>query len=234
VGRLVTGDRVHWETTYAERTPEKLSWYEPLPQRSLDLIQAANLGSHAGIIDVGGGASSLAAQLLGMGYTDLTVADISPAALSQGRAELGNDAARVSWIEADIRRYDFGRQYDLWHDRAVFHFMVSPEDRAGYLDVMARTCDREAISSSRPSVRRDRPNAVACPLSATALRSFSASSAGTLSSLHRAWPSIARLPGQASSSSAHTCIGVRQPSAVVATRLPPRASGEGWASAAAP
>jgi SAM-dependent methyltransferase len=135
----VPDDRAHWERAYAEKTPVRVSWYELLPQHSLALIEAANVSLDAGVLDVGGGASSLAAQLLGMGYTDLTVADVSPAALAHARAELGSDAGRVSWIEADIRSHDFGRRYDLWHDRAVFHFMVSPADREAYLKVLRRT-----------------------------------------------------------------------------------------------
>lgn len=106
----MSSDRAHWENTYTKRVPEQVSWYEPRPQRSLELIQAAGVGQEASILDVGGGASRLAAQLLSMGYADLTVADISPAALGHARAELGNDAARVGWIEADIRSHDFGRQ----------------------------------------------------------------------------------------------------------------------------
>lgn len=135
----MTDERAHWESTYTEKRPEKVSWYEPRPQRSLELIQATGVDHDAGILDVGGGASSLAAQLLGMGYTDLTVADISPAALAHARAELGKASARISWIEADVRTHDFGRRYDLWHDRAVFHFMVSLADREGYLEVLRRT-----------------------------------------------------------------------------------------------
>lgn len=135
----MTDDRAHWESTYTERTPEKVSWYEPRPQRSLELIQAAGVDHDAGILDVGGGASSLAAQLLDMGYEDITVADISQTALAHAEAELGGSAARVAWIVADIRNHGFDRRYDLWHDRAVFHFMVSPADRAGYLEVLRRT-----------------------------------------------------------------------------------------------
>jgi SAM-dependent methyltransferase len=135
----VADERSHWEASYSKKTPEEVSWYEPRPQRSLELIQATGLGREARILDVGGGASSLAAQLLGMGYTDVTVADISPVALAHAGAKRGGDAARVAWIEADVRTHDFGRRYDLWHDRAVFHFMVSPADRADYLDVLRRT-----------------------------------------------------------------------------------------------
>src|ERR1019366_7752488 len=80
--RAVVCDRAHWEGSYAQRAPDQVSWYEPLPERSLELIQATGLGHDASILDVGGGASSLAAELLAMGYTDLTVADISPTALA--------------------------------------------------------------------------------------------------------------------------------------------------------
>lgn len=131
--------RAHWERTYTDKTVDQVSWYEPQPQRSLDLIEATQLGHDARILDVGGGASSLAARLLGLGYTDLTVADISPAALAHAQTELGSDAARITWVEVDIRSHDFGRWYDLWHDRAVFHFMVDPADRDGYLDVLRKT-----------------------------------------------------------------------------------------------
>jgi SAM-dependent methyltransferase len=135
----VAGDRAHWDDRYSTRAPEEASWYESRPRRSLELIQATGLGHEASILDVGGGASSLAAELLRAGYADLTVADVSPAALARARAHLGSDAARVTWIEADVRSHDFGRLYDLWHDRAVFHFMVSPADREGYLVVLRRT-----------------------------------------------------------------------------------------------
>ena len=132
----MSSDRAHWENTYASKPTDKVSWYEPRPEHSLELIEATGVSRDAGILDVGGGASSLTAELLGMGYTDLTVADISHAALAHAKAELGSDASRITWVEADIRTHDFGRHYDLWHDRAVFHFMVSAVDRDGYLNVL--------------------------------------------------------------------------------------------------
>jgi SAM-dependent methyltransferase len=138
-GLAMAGDRAHWQRTYTERTADQVSWYERLPQRSLKLIRATGLGDEASILDVGGGASSLAARLLATGYTDLTVADISPAALAHAQTKLGDSAARITWIEADIRTHDFGRCFDLWHDRAVFHFMVNPADRNRYLDVLRTT-----------------------------------------------------------------------------------------------
>jgi SAM-dependent methyltransferase len=131
--------RTHWERIYEEKAPEALSWYQPVPNTSLELIEKARVARDAAILDVGGGASSLAGRLLDAGYTDVTVADISSAALDRARAALGPDADRVTWVEADVRDHDFGRRFDLWHDRAVLHFMVEPADRDGYLEVLRRT-----------------------------------------------------------------------------------------------
>jgi len=129
----MSSDRSDWDERYAARAAEEVSWYEPTPRRSLELIQAAGLNRQSGVLDVGGGASGLAARLLELGYTDLTVTDISPAGLRRAKAQLGSGAERVIWVQADVRNHDFRRTYDLWHDRAVFHFMVSPADRDSYL-----------------------------------------------------------------------------------------------------
>lgn len=129
----------HWAGVYTRKDPEQVSWYEPEPTRWLALIESTRLPRDAAILDVGGGASSLAARLAANGYTDLTVADISAAALKHARAGAASAAARITWIEADIRSHEFARQVDLWHDRAVFHFMVTPEDRDAYLQVLHRT-----------------------------------------------------------------------------------------------
>jgi SAM-dependent methyltransferase len=135
----VSANRQHWERTYATKPADKVGWYEARPERSLELIHATGVGHEAGILDVGGGASRLAAHLLALGYTNLAVADISKAALAHARAALGDDEMRVAWIEADIRTHDFGHLFDLWHDRAVFHFMVTAADRDGYHEVLRRT-----------------------------------------------------------------------------------------------
>jgi SAM-dependent methyltransferase len=135
----VSGDRAHWENVYSAKPADGVSWYEPHPERSLELIKETGVSHDAGILDVGGGASKLAAELLGAGYTDVSVADISQAALARAKAALGSDAVRAAWVQADVRTHDFGRVYDLWHDRAVLHFMVSAADREGYLEVLRRT-----------------------------------------------------------------------------------------------
>jgi SAM-dependent methyltransferase len=103
---------------------------------SLELIEEASLARGAAILDAGGGTSRLAGRLLAAGYTDITVADISEAALQRARAELGSLAERVSWLQVDLRTHRFKRRFDLWHDRAVLHFMVDAADRATYLDTL--------------------------------------------------------------------------------------------------
>lgn len=132
-------DQTHWQQIYEERRPDEVSWYEEMPETSLALIAAADLARDAAILDVGGGASHLPRELLRAGYTDITVADLSTAALERGTSELGDESDRIAWVEADVRRYDFGRRFDLWHDRAVLHFMTEAGDREGYLEVLRRT-----------------------------------------------------------------------------------------------
>ena len=131
----------YWSDVYAGKDPSQVSWYQAEPAISLELISAAGLDPDAAIIDVGGGASSLAVRLVERGYTDVTVADISPTALDTARSLAGALADRISWVVADVRAHAFSRRYVLWHDRAVFHFMVTPEDRAGYLSVLEQTLE---------------------------------------------------------------------------------------------
>lgn len=124
--------RLHWEHVYQTRQAAELSWFEAEPAASLSLIQS--ISPEGGrIIDVGGGASLLVNRLLAAGHWDVTVLDISPAALALARAHLGTEAIRVRWIEADITKVQELGSYDVWHDRAVFHFLISSEDRAAYL-----------------------------------------------------------------------------------------------------
>jgi ubiquinone/menaquinone biosynthesis C-methylase UbiE len=135
----VSQARDHWQSVYSEKDPTEVSWYERAPTASLRLIEEAGLPRGRPLLDVGGGASKLAGALLSRGYSDVTVADISASALSKAQAQLGSSAKTIEWMEADVRSHDFARQYDLWHDRAVFHFMVGAEDQEAYLDTLQRT-----------------------------------------------------------------------------------------------
>jgi SAM-dependent methyltransferase len=128
--------RDHWQKVYATKAPTEVSWYQPVPERSLALIRDTGVPPDAPLLDVGAGASTLVDQLLAAGYTDLTVLDISGSALATAQARLGAAAARVRWVEADITRFRPERRYALWHDRAVFHFLVEPDRRQRYLDTL--------------------------------------------------------------------------------------------------
>jgi SAM-dependent methyltransferase len=128
----------HWDKVYATKRPEILSWYCPHLEISLALIERSAGERSAHIIDVGGGASTLVDDLLLRGYQNVTVLDISETALDIARRRLGEDAGRVNWIVGDILKTSLKRDtYDVWHDRAVFHFLTKPEDRAAYVRQMA-------------------------------------------------------------------------------------------------
>jgi SAM-dependent methyltransferase len=129
----------HWRDIYVQRAVEGLSWTEPVAVTSLALIEEAYLPRDAAIVDVGGGASPLASELVGAGYTDVTVADLSAEALELAKYKLGATADQVTWVVADARAHEFGRHFDLWHDRALFHFMFDPLDRDDYLGVLEQT-----------------------------------------------------------------------------------------------
>ncbi|MEQ8816842.1 MAG: class I SAM-dependent methyltransferase [Thalassobaculum sp.] len=122
-----------WDDTYAARADNEVSWYQALPERSLAMIQAAVPGSSAGIVDVGGGASRLVDGLLAEGYADVSVLDVSTVALERSKARLGALAERVSWIVADVTVWRPERAWDVWHDRAVFHFLTEPKTRDAYI-----------------------------------------------------------------------------------------------------
>ena len=135
----MSGDpAAHWQRIYETRSPTEVSWYEPAPERSLELIRATGIPLEAPILDVGGGASLLVDHLLASGYTDVSVLDLSPAALEQARVRLGPGARRVIWIVADITSFVPERRYVLWHDRAVFHFFLRPEEQRRYLAALRK------------------------------------------------------------------------------------------------
>ncbi len=124
--------REHWEHVYAERSPLEVSWYQREPVLSLRLIDHCEPGPDTPIIDVGGGASTLVDHLLARGHTDITVLDLAQSALDAAAERLGDAGAGVHWEQADITAFEPSRHYGVWHDRAVFHFLVDPEDRARY------------------------------------------------------------------------------------------------------
>lgn len=128
------GRRDHWQRTYQAKAEQEVSWHQELPEPSLSLVSAVATSPTSAIIDIGGGASHLVDHLLQCGYTDLSVLDVSSAALAKAQARLGARATAVDWIAADITTWTPQRTYDVWHDRATFHFMVTEGDRAGYLD----------------------------------------------------------------------------------------------------
>jgi SAM-dependent methyltransferase len=130
----------HWDAVYRTKSPDQVSWYRPHLERSLDFLRAANLNPAAGIVDVGGGASSFVDDVLDLGYTNVTVLDLSETALQVARARLGERAALVTWICADVTRAPLPeRAFDFWHDRAVFHFLRDPQARADYVDTVRRS-----------------------------------------------------------------------------------------------
>ena len=130
--------RAHWQYMYAAKGEREVSWFQDDAQPSLALIEEVGSQSSA-VIDIGGGASRLADLLLQRGFLDLTVLDLSSAALAAAKARMGNEARRIHWIVADVTNWEPSRTYDVWHDRATFHFMVAESDRAGYLSRLVRS-----------------------------------------------------------------------------------------------
>jgi hypothetical protein len=121
----------HWDATYETKGAQGVSWYQPVPNVSLDLIRQMEVVADAPVIDVGGGESLLVDNLLTRGFSDLTVLDLSKVALDEARRRA--PSPQVRWVQADVRTWGPDRTYGLWHDRAVFHFLVDPDDRAAYM-----------------------------------------------------------------------------------------------------
>jgi trans-aconitate methyltransferase len=127
----MVGGQVHWDRVYGARPEDELTWFEATPALSLELVRA-HLHPGDPFIDIGAGASRLVDVLLDEGFGPLTVLDLSGAALAVSRQRLGARGDDLAWIEADITRWEPDRTYAVWHDRAVFHFLTSADDRAGY------------------------------------------------------------------------------------------------------
>lgn len=132
-------ERAHWDQIYIETRPQALSWYAPHLETSLRLIEELASNRTASVIDGGGGASTLVDDLLARGYRNLTVLDISQAAIDAAWLRLGRLAEDVRWISEDVRRYWFEpAAFDVWHDRSVFHFLTEKEDQACYVNQLSR------------------------------------------------------------------------------------------------
>lgn len=130
----------HWENVYATKSQDQMSWYRDHLDNSLKLILQTGVEKDAAIIDVGGGSSTLVDDLLDRGFADVTVLDISGSAITKSKERLGASAQMVDWIVADITEADLpdGR-FDVWHDRAVFHFLTDAADRRKYVDLVTRS-----------------------------------------------------------------------------------------------
>ena len=133
-----SGRREHWEEVYSSKSFTEVSWFQPRPERSLQFIKKVAVDLNDAIIDVGGGASTFVDHLLDDGFTDVTVLDIAGKAFEQSRRRLGARADDVEWIVSDVTVYQPTRKWQLWHDRAVLHFLIDEQDRAHYVDVLGR------------------------------------------------------------------------------------------------
>jgi SAM-dependent methyltransferase len=128
------GRKAHWENVYSTKGEREVSWYQESPAPSLELIALAGLSADASIIDIGGGASRLVDALVDQNVRRITVLDLSAAALDAARHRLGDKGADVEWVVADVTTWEPSKTYDLWHDRAAFHFLTDPADQSAYVD----------------------------------------------------------------------------------------------------
>jgi SAM-dependent methyltransferase len=126
----------HWQKVYTAKEHTEVSWFQPVPAKSLDLIRSTGAPLSAPILDVGAGASTLADHLLAEGYADISVLDIAAAAFEQARERLAAKADQIHWIESDVTEFEPSRRFSIWHDRAVFHFLTDAADRDRYLQVL--------------------------------------------------------------------------------------------------
>jgi SAM-dependent methyltransferase len=131
----------HWDGVYATKGADEVSWFQENPAISIELIKQTHASSGSAIIDIGGGASRLVDVLLRDGYRAITVLDLSATALELAKERIGPASATVDWIVADVTTWRPVRQYEVWHDRAAFHFLTDPDERRAYLD-----CLRSAVA----------------------------------------------------------------------------------------
>lgn len=169
----MTDDKLHWDNIYASKQPHQVSWTQAVPQTSLNLIAGFGLDKNAAIIDIGGGDSNLVDHLLLQGYQNITVLDISATALDNAKQRLGAKANSVQWIVSDVTLFKPDRAYDVWHDRAAFHFLTTDEQVAAYAALARRAVAQYMVigtfSTSGPqkcsglNIRQYNPDALQQP-----------------------------------------------------------------------
>lgn len=137
--------RNHWEQVYSTKQLKDVSWYQPVPETSLDFVKRFGLPKDARIIDVGGGDSLLVDHLLTLGYQNVTVLDISASSLDRAKRRLGEKANEVKWIVADVTKFVPDQPYDFWHDRAAFHFLTNEADINAYVNLLKKGINPDGI-----------------------------------------------------------------------------------------
>lgn len=123
----------HWENIYQSKELKDVSWFQPTPETSLEFLKQFNVPKTAKVIDIGGGDSFLVDHLLDLGYQDISILDISAAAINRAKQRLGDKAKNVKWIVADIATFKPTEKYDFWHDRAAFHFLTNEQEISNYI-----------------------------------------------------------------------------------------------------
>jgi SAM-dependent methyltransferase len=133
-----TDRRAQWERVYASKGEREVSWFEETPAPSLEFLELVGANKHSAIIDIGGGASRLVDALISRDYDDVTVLDLSAAALAAAQERIGEAARRAQWLVADAVTWSPPRRYDIWHDRAAFHFLTDERDQVAYVERLRR------------------------------------------------------------------------------------------------
>jgi len=139
-------EKDHWENIYRVKKPEELSWTEEIPHTSLEFIHSFQLPKTARIIDVGGGDSRLVDFLLDENFEDITILDISSQAIEKSKKRLGDKANKVKWLEQDITKYEPDKMFDVWHDRAAFHFLTTDKQISKYLSIARQSISHDGYA----------------------------------------------------------------------------------------
>jgi ubiquinone/menaquinone biosynthesis C-methylase UbiE len=142
---VMENQKNHWEKIYSTKQPNEVSWTQEVPKTSLDFIHNANLSKSASIIDIGGGDSKLVDYLLAEGFENITVLDISEQALERAKQRLGDKAQKVNWIATNIMEFEPPNAYDLWHDRAAFHFLTTEPQIVKYLSTARKAVKENGV-----------------------------------------------------------------------------------------